>query len=192
MLPDLPSFKRRVYKVQVEFFQWAQKKQMPMLREAQNSPIHEGNSHTIERNGGYQDKNEFSKITWELTLDPSSETLDSVFTKLYNSATLSAEQYERFAFDQLDKTLTKAGQTTNSNSKNPYESIIQAFEKIQFSLDENGNLDLSNHQIFVGPELFKKLSKLKVKSEQKKRMNLVLEKKLKEAHAREANRKLVG
>lgn len=191
MLPDLPNIKKRLYKVQLEFYQWAHKKQMPMLRYAQNSPIHEGNSHTIERIG-YQDKNEFSKITWELTLDPSSETLESVFTKLYNSATVTAEQFERIAFNQLDKTLTKAGQTTNSNPENPYESIIQAFEKIQFTLDENGNLDLSNHQIFVGPELFKKISKMKVTSDQRKRMDLVLEKKQKEAHAREANRKLAG
>lgn len=162
-----------------------------MLRYAQNSPIHEGNSNTIERIG-YQDINEFSKLTWELTLDPSSETLESVFTKLYNSATVSAEQFERIAFNQLDKTLTRAGQITNSNPENPYESIIEAFEKIQFTLDENGNLDLSNHQIFVGPELFKKISKMKVTSDQRKKMDLVLEKKQKEAHAREANRKLAG
>lgn len=192
MLPDLPNFKKRLFKVQLEFYQWAQKNQIPMLREAQNSPIHEGNSHTIERNDGFQDKNEFSKLSWELTLDPSSETLESVFTKLYDSATVTAEKYERIAFNQLDKTLTRAGQTTNSNPENPYESIIQAFEKIQFTLDENGNLDLSNHQIFVGPELFKKISKMKVTSDQRKRMELVLEKKQKEAHAREANRKLVG
>lgn len=192
MLPDLPNFKRRLFKVQLEFYHWAQKKQMPMLKEAQNSPIHEGNSHTIERNDGFQDKNEFSKISWELTLDPSSETLESVFTKLYDSATVTAEKYERIAFDQLDKTLTRAGQTTKSNYENPYESIIQAFEKIQFTLDENGNLDLSNHQVFVGPELLKKIRRMKVTSDQRKRMDLVLERKQKEAHAREANRKLVG
>ncbi|GAB2487779.1 hypothetical protein GCM10027164_16370 [Algoriphagus taiwanensis] len=165
---------------------------MPMLKEAQNSPIHEGNSHTIERNDGFQDKNEFSKISWELTLDPSSETLESVFTKLYDLATVTAEKYERIAFDQLDKTLARAGQTTISNFENPYESIIQAFEKIQFTLDENGNLDLSNHQIFVGSELLKKIRRMKVTSDQRKRMDLVLERKQKEAHAREANRKLVG
>lgn len=192
MLPDLPNFKERLFKVQLEFYQWAQKNQMPMLRDAQNSPIHEGNSHTIERNDGFQDKNEFSKLSWELTLDPSSETLESVFIKIYDSATVTAEKYEQIAFNQLDEKLTRAGQTTNSNPENPYESIIQAFEKIQFTLDENGNLDLSNHQIFVGPELFKKIRQMKVTSDQRKRMDSVLERKQKEAHAREANRKLVG
>ncbi|MHC4269876.1 MAG: hypothetical protein ACYSTS_15615 [Planctomycetota bacterium] len=192
MLPDLPKLKNELFEVQMRFFRWASHQEMGVFSSCKSLPMFEGDMHGVERSTGDQEVNSLWKISTDITIEPSIETIGSIFAKIYDMAQQAGKQVEKNSFEYLSKSLDEAGQTINAKDRDMVDALFEMFEKIEIPLGEDGRLDRSGLQIVCGSEVIKAIQRIEQSPETKEKFENLMKQKEDKARARKANRKLVG
>jgi len=195
MLPDLPRLKSDLVAIQFRFVQWSARQQMPAFGESPQHPVFEGSHLGVEQASGDSKTDALDQFESSILLNPADDDLEAVWLKLYEMAEQLASQFEKKGFERLNESCARTGNTVNGKGKRFAEGILEALDKIEIPLNDQGDVDLSGMRFVVGDELFSKvpdeLARIENTPELKSRMDEIMTRKKEQALAREANRKLV-
>lgn len=167
------------------------------MKESIPAPPHnlwEGNSLTVQTSDD-EHKNTFVSITGTGVAEPGKDTLEIVFGNLVDMAREVAAKMTDAGMAILDERLIATGNEISAKGEFQPTHILETFEKIEFNLNESGEIDFSGFGILAEERVklaFYKTLKEVLRSEQYlPKLVEILESKKKLAHERENNRKLV-
>ena len=192
MLPDIPTLKKRLLKVQMKFVHDVAREQMPAFGGCLRLPIFEGNKNGIERATGDSEIREFDRVGAEIVTAPHKDDLGATFAKLYEMGRQIAEKTEKNSFQYMTELLTRVGQATDAKGKPTAEAMLEMLEKVEIPLGADGNLDMSGMNMVVSPDAYRTAVKAWTELQSDPRFQELMKRKEAAARVREANRKLVG
>ena len=164
--------------------------------ECKRIPIFEGHRHGIQRSSGEEEIHDFTPAEGEIVFKPYEDDLDITFSKLFDTAVQIAQNFQKKAFERLDTSLNKLGQSIDATGMSAFDGIFEMFEKVEFPLGKDGKLDMSGYKFIGGSEAYKRAVEAfrEIDSDpvKTKKIEDLFKRKEEEARAREANRKLVG
>lgn len=199
LLPDLPTLKDELFKVQMDFVQYVRDQHLGVLSECAIHQVHEGNSQSVMRATGDGESTDFDHIETAIEIKWNDD-IDAVFDKLFDMGVEIATKMQINSLATIDKTLSRMGRTIDGKGKPWAEQYLEMLSNVMLPLNDDGELDLSGLRVVAGPEIHAQATQafrqLEADPAEKKRyldrLNVILAKKKEEAIALEANRKLVG
>lgn len=199
MLPDLPGLKNDLAEVQRTYMIQVKDAHLGPFSDCPVHPCFEGHRHSIRRATGDGEVKEFERIE-DITEIGIGDDLNKVFGKLADTAINIADKMKEISFRTIDKDLAAMGRTIDGRGKPWTEQFLAMIASVQFPLNAEGNIDLEGFRIVGGAALWKKANAelQELESNPDKMANFlqrqaeILRQKEEEAHALEADRKLVG
>ena len=196
---NLPQLKKELFAVEMAFVSDAKDSYLGAFSDCPVHPCFEGHRHSILRATGDEEVQDFVKIEGTVAIKIG-DNLDTVFARLVEMAAEMAGKIREHTFKTLDESLSALGRTIDGKDKPWTEQFLEMLSKVQFPLNDEGEIDIDGFRIVAGAEIQRQMMKeLKELNENPtklkeflERQSQILAEKEKEARALEANRKLVG
>jgi hypothetical protein len=196
MLPDFPSVKQKFLLAALKFVA-EQAKDDALLSQIREQRHFEGNrmdSFTIRDDA---EQRHYTPVSIPVTI-PTDELIkrgpEAFMERMFTVAEELKKQKAKLLFERLTEVTSRTGNVVDAAGKGiSYNLFLVAFEKVQTDFDSNGNPILQT--LVCSPEAFKqlapKIQEWNADPECKRRFDELVERKRKEWHDRESNRKLV-
>ncbi|MEX0999738.1 MAG: hypothetical protein WD000_07240 [Thermodesulfobacteriota bacterium] len=196
MLPDLSKLKNKLYKFQEDFIHHSIQQGLGPLKDCKRIPMFEGHRHGVERHTEDKEIHDFTPIEGEIAFKPQEDDLETTFEKLYDLGQQMGNAFQKKAFEQMDKSLTKKGQSVNAEGLPTVDAIFAMLEKVEFPLGPDGKLNMSGYKFVGGTKaqesMIKAWKEILTDPGKMNKLERLQKRKEESARAKEANRKLVG
>jgi hypothetical protein len=198
MLPDLPSLKKEVHKkILMPLFDQSRIETDPLLSRIRYFHQFEGDRHDYQTVEGkvqelpYQRFEVNHKFTPEDVIEKGFDYILEMVSKMGQEA---GSQMAQYSFQVINKSIEDVGNAVQAKGPFSKEAFLEMVEKIDIDFDEKtGKPSLPN--IYIHPDqadsVRKMIQEAESDPEHKKKFDEIIERKRKEWHDREANRKLV-
>lgn len=197
MLPDFPKIKSRWSKVFIKFVK-AQMSRSSIMSEIKTVPHFEGNRMSTRHDEEDIDRSNYSLFSAELSVktDDIIKLGPKAFIESLNKVAedLKSQQSE-IMFEKLNEVTAKTGNVVDAGGQPiSHELLLKTLETIQLDFDDTGKPIMPT--LVVSPQQYEKI-KVKIiewenNPECQKQFEQMINRKRKEWHDRESNRKLVG
>lgn len=197
MLPDLPGFKKWLYKnILTPAFEQSRLDNAPLLSRIKHFKQFEGKRlsyQTVEGSVRDQSYEKFSQDYQILPEEVVEGGFDHMIDKIKGVGADAASQMEQYSFKVIDETIHEAGNVVQGNGFTK-EGFLEMVSKVLIDFDEEtGKPKMPS--IYIHPnqaeEARKLIEECENDLEHRKKFDAIIEEKRKEWHDREAVRKLV-
>lgn len=198
MLPDYPYLKDRLRNVFTFYMREHIKRSFPLQEMVKRQIIHEGTDPRYQSEFKGEFEEEVTKLNTysagaKFSRDELIEMeLKTVFQRFLEIAENLGEKIELASLKDISEKLTEKGQTTKISKEITPDDILNSFESVAISFDENGKAKFPS--IMAAPETVDKFAEAFKKLDEEpylSKFRNLIEKKKKEWDARENSRKLV-
>ena len=194
MFPDFLKTKEKLQKMLDQEMQKARLSHMGPFADVPKSMIFEGDKHTVVREDNSIDEGslESTRVKLEIKFDEVEKmNHEMVLDKINQAAEEMAGKLKKLAFEQIEKSVEEAGNVGSTGGKPlSVNSLFEVLEKIDIDFDEAGNPNELG--VVAHPERLSSISRVISQAEADPRYQAIIERKREEWYAREGNRKLVG
>lgn len=196
MLPDYPKVKRKIEE-DINTFLQNLAREDPLLMLIKEEQQFEGNRMSLRTESGKLDQSYYKEIGGEYKIKREDVIIKGPMAYIENIKKMAEDikrQKAKLLFDEIKESVDKTGNIVNGKGQPfTFELLMQVLEKVWVDFNEKGNPIMP--AIVVPPEsgvkLKQKLTEWEANPKYKKRFDEIIEKKRKQWHDRESNRKLV-